>query len=118
MPLLMQTEGLSNNNPSYFISVIVAIKNEECYIEKCLDSIINQTLSKNMYNIMIVDGGSTDNTLSLVEPYLEKYPNLIILFHNPKQWQSAGRNIAITADDKSNLIAYIDGHCIADPYWL
>jgi len=118
MLLLMQTADHENNNCSSFISVIVAIKNEEDYIEKCLDSLVNQTISKDVYRIMIVDGGSTDNTINLITPYIKKYPDFITLFHNPKQWQSCGRNIAIAHDDKSNLIAYIDGHCIADAYWL
>ena len=118
MPLLMQIEEHNNNKSAYFISVIVAIKNEEAYIEKCLESLINQTFSKKLYQIIIVDGGSTDKTLSIVERYLRTYPHFISLYHNPEQWQAIGRNIAIIHDKKSNLITYIDGHCIAESHWL
>jgi succinoglycan biosynthesis protein ExoA len=118
MPLLTQIEEHNNNKSAYFISVIVAIKNEEHYIQKCLESLLNQTFSKKSFQIIIVDGGSTDNTLHIVERYLGKYPDFISLHHNPKQWQAVGRNIAIRNDKKSDLISYIDGHCIAEPHWL
>jgi glycosyltransferase involved in cell wall biosynthesis len=100
------------------ISVIVAVKNEEKFIENCLKSLINQSFPKKSYKIIVVDGKSDDNTTNIVKKYIKKYPGFIKLYDNNKEWQSAGRNIAIKNEKKSDLIAYIDGHCIADKNWL
>lgn len=101
-----------------FITIVVAVKNEEQYIEKCLQSLINQDFPNELYQIVVVDGMSTDQTMNIVKEYREKYPDLIKIYRNPKEWQAVGRNIAIRNEKKSDLIAYIDGHCVADKRWL
>lgn len=57
------------------ISVIINVYNGEKYIKKCLDSIVNQTY-KNL-EILIIDDGSTDNTLSLCKNYKDKRIRII-----------------------------------------
>lgn len=101
-----------------FITVIIAVKNEEQYIEKCLQSLINQDFPHDLYQIAVVDGLSRDQTMKIVKGYRENYPDLIKIYQNPKEWQAVGRNIAIQNEKKSDLIAYIDGHCVADRQWL
>ena len=44
------------------ISVIVTCHNESAYIEQCINSIIEQTEYNNIYEIIVVDDGSTDNS--------------------------------------------------------
>ncbi len=102
----------------HFISVIVAVKNEEEHIEKCLLSLIRQNYPKDSYRIVVVDGRSTDQTTHVVNEYRSRYGDFIHLYHNPKEWQAAGRNLAIEKEEQSDLIAYIDGHCIAEENWL
>ncbi|MDV4343035.1 glycosyltransferase [Methanoculleus sp. YWC-01] len=102
----------------HFISVIVAVKNEEEHIEKCLLSLIRQNYPKGSYRIVVVDGRSADQTTHVVNEYRSRYGDFIHLYHNPKEWQAAGRNLAIEKEEQSDLIAYIDGHCIAEENWL
>ena len=99
------------------ISVIIAIKDEERFIGECLQSLIDQSFPKKHYQLVIVDGGSTDRTIKIVKKYMKKYPKFIKFYHNPKQWQASGRNIGIR-NVKSEFIAYIDGHCKATKDWL
>jgi glycosyltransferase involved in cell wall biosynthesis len=94
------------------------VKNEERFIGRCLESLISQNVQKNLYQVIVVDGKSTDKTTNIVNEYIKKYPSLIKLCENSKEWQSAGRNVAIKTENRSNLFAYIDGHCIADCEWL
>ena len=61
---------------------------------------------------------SNDGTIKIVENFRKKYPNSIKIYKNHKEWQAIGRNIAIRNEKDSNLLAYIDGHCIADKNWL
>ena len=59
------------------VSVIVPVYNAEQYINKCLDSLINQTL-KNI-EIIVVNDGSTDKTKKIVEGYKKDNPNIILI---------------------------------------
>jgi len=102
----------------HFISVIVAVKNEEEHIGKCLLSLIHQDYPKDSYRIVVVDGMSTDQTKDIANEYRLRYGDFIHLYHNPKEWQAAGRNLAIRKEEQSDLVAYIDGHCIAEENWL
>lgn len=107
------SEHINNNYP--LISIIVACLNEEKYIKGCLDSLIAQDY-KGSFEIIVVDGGSKDNTLEILSDYIEKY-ELIKLLNNPDKIQAVGRNIAVK-ETKANYFAYIDAHRIADNSWL
>ncbi|MDC3130680.1 glycosyltransferase family 2 protein [bacterium] len=54
------------------ISVIIPIFNQQRFVERCLRSILNQTLSKTIYDIIVIDDGSTDNTKKILENYKDK----------------------------------------------
>ena len=75
------------------VSVIIPTYNSENYLEDCLKSVINQTFKD--YEIIIVDNHSEDNTLKIIEKFMEKYPriNLIKLDSNLKQ--GIARNIGV-----------------------
>lgn len=64
---------------NYDISIIVPVYNVELYLEKCLDSLINQTYDLNKIEIIAINDGSTDNSLSILLKYKEKYDNIIVL---------------------------------------
>ena len=61
------------------VSVIIYVKNTVDYIEKCIRSVMNQTLQE--IEILIVDGGSTDGTLDIIER-VKKEDNRIRFFHS------------------------------------
>ncbi len=65
------------------LSVIVCTCNGEKYIERQLISIINQSLP--LDEIKIYDDKSEDNTYSILESFVKKYPNLITIFQNEKR---------------------------------
>ena len=56
------------------VSLIIPVYNVENYIEKCLDSVINQTLK--YMEIIIVNDGSKDSSKQKIEKYLKKYPTI------------------------------------------
>ena len=58
------------NNQKPVISIIVPAYNAESYIEHCLDSLLNQTLSN--IEIILINDGSTDNTGEICNRYAEK----------------------------------------------
>lgn len=74
------------------ISVIIAIYNPGKYLRACLDSIVNQTY-KNL-EIILVDDGSTDDSLKICQEYAEK-DSRVIVYHKENSGVSATRNQGI-----------------------
>ena len=52
------------------VSVIVPVYNVERYLRRCLDSLVNQTLEE--IEIILINDGSTDGSLSILEEYAQK----------------------------------------------
>ena len=64
---------------STFVYVIVAARNEEENIARCLRSLLNQTYPEELYEVILVDDNSTDNTLSIARSLSEKDERLKLL---------------------------------------
>lgn len=60
------------------LSIIIPVYNSESLIKKCLESLINQK-TKYKYNIILINDGSTDNSLRILKEYEEKYNNITVL---------------------------------------
>lgn len=89
----------------YFISVIIPCFNVEKYINKCLKSIVNQTIFEEL-EIICVDDGSTDETLNILYEYKNKYNNIRVFSQN-NEGQSSARNLGIS-HSTCNYINFID----------
>ena len=74
------------------VSVIIPIYNTDKYLDKCLNSIINQTY-KNI-EIILIDDGSTDNSLDICKKY-EHVDNRIKLLSTENKGVSSARNLGI-----------------------
>ncbi|AMK76407.1 MULTISPECIES: glycosyltransferase [Methylomonas] len=96
------------------VSIISTVLNECSSIKNLLDAFLNQTRRPD--EIVIVDGGSTDGTLELLQEYADQNAN--IKFFVEKGVNIArGRNLAITRSS-SDIIAVTDGGCHPEPVWL
>ncbi len=60
-------------------SIIVAVKNEARYIEKCICALLSQTYPPSLSEIILVDDGSTDSTTDILRKYAELYPRLTVI---------------------------------------
>lgn len=90
------------------ISIICPIYNEQKYIKGCIDSVLAQDWSSDELELLLVDGGSTDDTIFLVNEYQEEYP-FIKLLHNPEKVVPYAMNIGIEAA-RGDVIIRIDAH--------
>lgn len=86
------------------ISIIVPVYNVEKYLEKCLKSLINQTLKE--IEIILINDGSTDNSKYIIEKYLKK-DKRIILFDKENGGQASARNFGIKKAN-GEFILFID----------
>ena len=92
------------------ISIVVPAYNVEKYIEKCVDSLINQTY-KNI-EIILVDDGSTDKTGKICDKYLKKDKRIKVI-HKENGGLSDARNCGI-ASAKGKYILTIDSDDYVD----
>lgn len=58
------------------VSVIIANYNNAPYLERMLDSLVNQTISLEKLQLLFIDDKSTDNSAEIVEKYLQKYSSI------------------------------------------
>lgn len=75
------------------ISIIVPVYNMEKYLDKCLNSLVNQTF-KNL-EIIIINDGSSDNSQIIIDEYKKKYPNLIKCVAKENGGQASARNLGL-----------------------
>lgn len=95
------------------VSVISTVLNEEKSIDELLGALSIQTFSPE--EIVIVDAGSKDETVTRLEKYSHSLP--LKVFVCPGANRAEGRNIAIR-EARGDIIASIDGGCIPYPDWL
>lgn len=93
-------------------TVVVTIRNEARHIADLLDSLVIQ---EPPLEVVIVDAASTDGTQDIVRKYADNYA-FIRLFEDPGT-RGAGRNRGV-AESQGDIVAFIDGDCIANPFWL
>lgn len=98
-----------------FLSIVILTYNSSRTIEKCLNSLENQS-NKN-FEVLIVDDDSKDNTLDLIKKSLSKYPFKIKFFRNGAHNISRGRNIGIK-NSKFRYVAFLDSDAYADKDWV
>ncbi len=78
------------------ISIIIPCYNVEQYIDRCLTSIVSQTIGTNALEIICVDDASTDSTWAHLQAWEQKYPDNIILIHcDTNGRQGTARNIGM-----------------------
>lgn len=90
------------------ISVIINTYNHERYIEKAVESVLDQTLDRKKFEIIVVDDGSTDNTSTL----LNKYEGKIQYIKKENGGQSSCLNVGLGLA-KGHIISFLDG----DDWW-
>lgn len=76
------------------ISIIVPVYKVEPYIDKCLQSLLQQDLAPDEYEIICINDGSPDNAPAIISDYAAKYSN-ILLIDQQNQGVSAARNNGI-----------------------
>jgi len=86
------------------ISIIVPVYNVEKYVEKCIDSILNQTFKE--FELILVDDGSTDSSGCICDKYKDK-DNRIIVIHKENGGLSSARNTGIKIA-KGDFIGFVD----------
>ena len=93
------------------VSVVVTVFNERKNIRHLLDSL---EVQEPPIEVLVVDAGSTDGTVELVEAHAQRWPSVRLV----REPGSRGHCRNVGAERASGtLLAFIDGDCIANPFW-
>lgn len=98
------------DNAVKFVTVIIPCRNEEKFISKVLENVLNQNYPSGNIEVFVVDGESEDNTAEIVREYSAKYP-FIRLLNNPHQFVPQALNMAIR-ESKGEVIIRMDAHSL------
>ena len=94
------------------ITIIIPVKNRAEDTRACLDSLQALDYPKEKLEIIVVDGGSTDDTRTIIESFPVKG-----IYLNGTKGPSECRNHG-AAEANGELLAFIDSDCLASPAWL
>ena len=95
----------------YDISIIIPAFNQERHISKCIDSALNQENINT--EIIIIDDGSTDNTLKICQEYSAKHSNIIVI-HQDNSGLATARNTGLDIA-RGEWISWIDSDDWIEP---
>ncbi len=99
-----------------FVSLLVAMRNENAFIDKCISSLVSQEYPHENFEVIVLDGCSNDDSVSIVEEYLPQYPFLRLAF-NPKKTQSAAWNLGIQ-QSQGTIIGIVSAHSTLAPDYV
>lgn len=98
------------NNP--LLSICVSIHNTGLLLERCIKSLVNQTYSN--IEIILVNNGSTDNSIDIMKLYSEQYPKIIKFFSQEDKGLSQGRQRGV--DESTGVyIGFVDSDDYIEP---
>lgn len=100
-----------------YISVIIPTRNRCEYLGDALDSIVEQTLSKDLFEVIVVDNGSTDKTSDVVKEFEKKRMLNLSYVYEPRPGLHEGRHAGLRTAI-GEILVYADDDIIAFPTWL
>lgn len=103
---------MENQNPR--VSVIVPVYNVEAYLEKCVNSLLNQTYTN--LDIILVDDGSPDHCPEMCDKFEKEYTNVLAL-HKKNGGLSDARNYGVSHTD-NEWVAFVDSDDYVEPEYV
>ena len=93
------------------VSVIVPVYNTEKYLEECVRSLVEQTLSD--MELIFVDDGSTDASPQILENYRSRYPERILVITRENGGQGMARNVGLSVAT-GEYVGFVDSDDYVD----
>jgi succinoglycan biosynthesis protein ExoA len=101
----------SGNSTPVFVSVVLAVRNEQAHIAACLDAVLRQDYSHARMEVLVSDGMSSDRTREVIARVASGRNVSVRVLDNPEHIVSPGLNRAIN-QARGNIIVRVDGHTI------
>ena len=95
------------------LSIIVPVYNVEKYLPRCVDTLLEQDMSADRYEVVLVDDGSTDNSGVICERYAAQHQNIRVI-HQKNQGLSEARNTGID-NSSGRYVMFVDSDDYLQP---
>ncbi|REF35076.1 glycosyltransferase family 2 protein [Thermasporomyces composti] len=89
------------------VSVVVPVYNPGPYLEPCIESLLNQSLSPHEYEMVFVDDGSTDDAPARLDKLAAEHDNVLVLHQENSGWPGKPRNVGID-HARGEYIQFVD----------
>lgn len=103
------------SSPPPRLTAVICTRNRAHFLEKCLRSLLDQTVSSVEYEILIVDNGSTDHTSEMLKKYTDN--GHVRSVYEPVAGLSQARNTG-WQNSRGDLVGYIDDDATVDRNWV
>jgi len=98
-----------------FVTIVIANFNGENFLEDCLDSVFASTFTN--YELIIVDDGSTDSSLKIIDKYKLKDKRIDLIKNDKNLGAAASRNKAIKVAH-GEIVVFLDNDTVTDKHWI
>ena len=98
------------------VSIIVAMRNEEGFIDRCLNSVAAQDYPHELLEVLVIDGRSTDRSREIVRAMQDRVPRLQLL-DNDQRISPVAFNIGIR-NARGEILTIISAHCYLAPDYV
>lgn len=100
---------LMDKSPKIKVSICISVYNGESFLKTCIDSVVHQTIKE--IEIILVNNGSTDLSLEIMNDYMGRFPNIVRVFSQEDRGLAQGRQTGID-NARGEFIGFLD----ADDY--
>ncbi len=105
-------------NYQYKVSAVICSYNRARFVIKAVESIFNQGYDLSLFEVIVVDNNSTDNTVALLEEYKNMHPQYNFSYYVERNQGVAYARNRCAHEAKGEIIAYLDDDSEAQPGWL
>lgn len=99
------------------LSIIVPVYNAERWLRRCVDSLLNQNLPREDYEIILVNDGSADGSALICDEYAAAYSGLVRVIHQPNGGVSMARNAGLDTA-VGEYVMFVDSDDYIEPNCL
>jgi glycosyltransferase involved in cell wall biosynthesis len=92
------------------VTIVMPVLNEAAWIGPSLEAVLGQDYPPELLEVLVVDGGSTDDTQTIVQKMIQNCSDVRLL-DNPRRIRATGLNVGILAA-RGDIIVFVDGHTI------
>lgn len=117
----LKTENPSESGQQHSFSIVIAARNEEAHLLRCIESAARQHYPADRFEVIVVDDRSTDRTAEIIAAASKQFPNIrsVSILRNdtdmPNKKNALREGISISRND---ILAFTDADCTLPHNWL
>ena len=119
--LIQRHPKIVKNSKKYRISVLLAVRNEEKYLNKCLQALANQDYNTSLYDVFILDDNSNDNSAAIAKDFCGSHHNFHYMLIKEQQSGLKGKMNVLAQGligQNCDLVLITDADCLVPPSWI